>query len=69
MAQSGSVLWQLASIIASALSGKEFIDPRGHSGFTERVGLSTGKWFAIEKGTCSDYLATVTSLSAFCARN
>ena len=49
--------------IASATSGRRFIDPRGHGKFTALVGLNTGRDSQL-KGTCSDFLATVTRLSA-----
>ena len=41
--------------IASATSGREFVDPRGHGEFTARVGLNTGKGLTTDKGTCSDH--------------
>ena len=34
--------------IASATSGREFVDPRGHGKFTACVGLNTGKGFTTE---------------------
>ena len=34
--------------IASATSGREFVDPRGHGKFRARVGLNTGKGFTTE---------------------
>ena len=34
--------------VASATSGREFIDPRGHGEFMACVGLNTGKEFTTE---------------------
>ena len=44
------ILMYIGSImrIASATSGSEFVDPRGHGKFTARVDLNAGKGFATE---------------------
>ena len=34
--------------ITSAISGSQFIDPKGHGKFTARVGLNAGKGFTTE---------------------
>ena len=34
--------------IASAISGRGFVDPRGHGEFMARVGLNSGKGFTTE---------------------
>ena len=59
------MIWHLASIIASATSGKEFVDPIGQGEYMPRVGqhgMTVGKGLP---NICLDMLDCLLLTSAF----